>query len=730
MAQNFKTIDIALKALVLHPRNVRNTLDASPESIAPLAANILTCGLLQPLLVQALEDGAYGVLAGGRRLAALQMLAADAEAKAYKAGTKIPCRLVPETVEITTALSLAENEMQLPMDAVDRFEAFAAMHKSDGMDVAAIAHTFGIRERVVRETMRLGNIHPDVRQAYRDRRINLETLEAFQGHPDPAIQLETYQRIEKEHGSVQRYRVDQALNSAFIRIGSPLGSFVAEGYEAAKGPIEPDLIEEDSILSDPALIESVLAQKLDDLAEAERERLGFAWGGYMIQPGYSAFADYDRVYPSEAELGEADQQKVEVLTLQLEDLEEEYDACADYSERVGIEQRSAAIDAEITELTHRFEASDLSRSGVMAIWEGNEVRFECGLVKPELTPASSRDADGDAGTVEGADGASVETAPAMDVAPKYSATLLEDMAFVRTRAVGLALAQSPEIARAFAEFQLVASLLADSPWAAQTHCSISLNDRGWRSGEAEGSHLLIEQSVQALHDELDLSWLATSNSLNADGAGDFARYRALDPEMRGRILAYVVAHSLDPICADKLRAGARQAVEDEVLPDIRAVWTPDESFLKRRTKPELLRIMSELGLSEEVKMMDGSKKSGVVAYLVGLFEAPFATLTQSQQAAVASWTPDIMQRERAECAPQDAAMYEVQHCTISDGWINTWSICHDDGRSEPQTFDSFEEAEAAIEEFFSDLDDAVADGERDADHGYARDTFRVVQIED
>ena len=53
------------------------------------------------------------------------------------------------------------------MTALDRFEAFAAMVKDDGLAPSEIANRFGITERAVKEALRLGNIHPDIRDAHR-----------------------------------------------------------------------------------------------------------------------------------------------------------------------------------------------------------------------------------------------------------------------------------------------------------------------------------------------------------------------------------------------------------------------------------------------------------------------------------------------------------------------------------------------------------------------------------
>ena len=68
--------EIPLAKLVVHPENVRaKTSDTEPENdIMGLATSIKAIGLINPLTVQKLNGGKWGVLAGKRRLAALGAL--------------------------------------------------------------------------------------------------------------------------------------------------------------------------------------------------------------------------------------------------------------------------------------------------------------------------------------------------------------------------------------------------------------------------------------------------------------------------------------------------------------------------------------------------------------------------------------------------------------------------------------------------------------------------------
>jgi hypothetical protein len=69
--------------------------------------------------------------------------------------------------------------------------------------------------------------------------------------------------------------------------------------------------------------------------------------------------------------------------------------------------------------------------------------------------------------------------------------------------------------------------------------------------------------------------------------------------------------------------------------------------------------------------------------------------------------------------------YEVQHSTLFHGWRNTWSYADADGVMQLETFATADEANAALDEFFTDLAEDIA-------AGYCppceRDEFRIRQI--
>lgn len=71
--------------------------------------------------------------------------------------------------------------------------------------------------------------------------------------------------------------------------------------------------------------------------------------------------------------------------------------------------------------------------------------------------------------------------------------------------------------------------------------------------------------------------------------------------------------------------------------------------------------------------------------------------------------------------------YEVQHYTLCDGWINTWSDYDEDGNETPSTYDSFEDALNELDSFLDDEQEAFEEG--NIESPYDRDEFRIAEVE-
>ncbi|MFG6543552.1 chromosome partitioning protein ParB, partial [Sulfitobacter sp. M22298] len=149
------------------------------------------------------------------------------------------------------------------------------------------------------------------------------------------------------------------------------------------------------------------------------------------------------------------------------------------------------------------------------------------------------------------------------------------------------------------------------------------------------------EQVAATHDVLDLSWLDDTRA----PADQFAAFRALEAGEKAKLVAFATASTTQSCFArDRQRDSLMHAFEIEIMPDIRAHWTPNAALFNRFKKAWLLKILGEdLGLAQEAVTLASSSKKEIVAFCDKLFAEPFATLTDAQRAAVAAWCPPMMQ---------------------------------------------------------------------------------------
>lgn len=72
--------------------------------------------------------------------------------------------------------------------------------------------------------------------------------------------------------------------------------------------------------------------------------------------------------------------------------------------------------------------------------------------------------------------------------------------------------------------------------------------------------------------------------------------------------------------------------------------------------------------------------------------------------------------------------FSILHCTDCDGWVHWGYIVRPDGTEIPQTFATREEAEEEINDFLSEIQQEINDGDRQPDEGYGRDEFEIIEI--
>jgi ParB family chromosome partitioning protein len=267
------TTSVALSSLVRHPDNVRKT---TATGIAELAASIERDGLLQNLTVVADVDR-YLVVAGGRRLAALQLLHKQKKLPDYH---PVAVRIIDACN--AEAVSLAENQLREAMHPIDQFLAFKAQVDANH-SIADVAARFGVTETFVKQRLKLAAVSPDLLDAYRAGKMTLEQLQAFSVTDNHDRQLEVWDKIkdsrwDNDPEDIKGELLDDAVSAKDVRL-----KFVGlQAYQKAGGAIiAADLFaSEDDVaetVSDPELLDRLALEKLQKRSAKLQKDEGLAW---------------------------------------------------------------------------------------------------------------------------------------------------------------------------------------------------------------------------------------------------------------------------------------------------------------------------------------------------------------------------------------------------------------------------------------------------------------------
>jgi len=253
---------IPLSKLHLSPLNVRQT--GAADDTSDLEASIPVHGLLAHLIVHKIGKprGHFGVLAGGRRLRALQRLRDRGE---MDAETPIDCEIREADDSTSTEISVIENTGRVALPPVTEFRAYARLAE-EGADEVAIAQRFSTTVLQVRQRMRLGQLHPAILDALEQRVITLDAAKAYAGVSDQILQKRVFDRQEAmgthhDHAIRARYRAetsDQAVEEMIELVG-------LEDYIAAGGKADDDLFLPHAMprILSPDLLRDLYATKLE-----------------------------------------------------------------------------------------------------------------------------------------------------------------------------------------------------------------------------------------------------------------------------------------------------------------------------------------------------------------------------------------------------------------------------------------------------------------------------------
>lgn len=603
---NEQIVSIPLGQLVRSKANMRR-IDRHAD-IAQLADNIASVGLLENLVVQtaSVANGAmstYEVVAGGRRLAALQRLAkAGRIAETYA----VPCRVMQELPDQTlTEISLAENFQRVPAHPVDQFEAFAKLVKA-GSSPATIASRFGIAKTFVEQRLKLASVSSRLLAVYRKGEMDLEQLMAFTINEDHALQEQVW--FESGHTDPAPRLIRGLLTRSSVDADDRRARFIgAKANQKAGGTIVRDLFdaENEGYFSDSQLLDRMVAEKLKKTADALGAE-GWSWVEARNGSDYSYPSSFERVSASEIALPEADEER-------LSELASQYDTMVAELEDAGIDEASEELDrieTEMRALQSRksvWTDEDKARSGVIVSLdhEGN-VTCMLGLV---------RDGDSEDAEEEGSQRVKKEG---------YPESVQLDLSAHKTAALRASIVSDPDLAYLLLLDSLVAQVFGH---AAQDCLEVRVTETSLE----RASQSVLERRAMSVMAKQHAYW----SEKYAAATDSWVWIRRLSQSQQHKLMAYCIAVSVNALrLTGRDRSGVSELAERTDL-DMADWWKADASFFQRLSKADIQKAIQETAPSIPEGRYGHLGKADLAKYA---------------EKAAANWLPLVFRKEKEQSA--------------------------------------------------------------------------------
>ena len=630
---------VPLSRLVLRPTG-RNVRKAPRMSIPELAASIQRVGLLQNLIVIASADGEhYEVVAGGRRLAALKLLA---KKRRISKEWEVPCLLVANGTARTA--SLTENVQREAMHPADQFEAFAAL-VAEGRPIEDIAADFSVTPLVVQRRLKLANVSPRLMADYRADAVSLDQLMALAITDDHTAQEAAFYDAPQwqRHPSHLRERLTEREIDAYLH---PLVRFVGlDTYEAAGGGVRRDLFAEGDAgvyLTDAALLERLAQDKLAGIAATVRAE-GWAWVDATPGVTHADLHAFQRAPRERREPNKREAARIEKLQTKLHELAEAVDAALEAEDEAkadALQEEGETVGEQLQALEdglQDYAASVKAAAGaIVTIDRNGEAVIHRGLMREAEAKAlrtlerlrqgfGGEDAENDD---EGEDDEQPKTAAMSD-------RLAQRLSAHRTGALQIEVARHPQVALAALVHGMVQTVLQDRHYGHDQPLGVSLKLQDRLEGMAPDWP---ESPAAAALRELQQ---AAGVALPEDSAELFAALLAKPQDELVRLLAVCVAVTVDVVTprATPHQPGAELA--QAVGLDMAAWWQPSaEGYFKHVPKAAILQVVGEYA-PEHAARLAKLKKADIASEAERL-------------ASGTGWMPAIFKTEGPAGTPEEA----------------------------------------------------------------------------
>ncbi|EER8638189.1 ParB/RepB/Spo0J family partition protein [Escherichia coli] len=576
-------VSVPLASLIKSPLNVR-TVPYSAESVSELADSIKGVGLLQNLVVHALPGDRYGVAAGGRRLAALNMLA---ERNILPADWPVRVKVIPQ--ELATAASMTENGHRRDMHPAEQIAGFRAMAQ-EGKTPAQIGDLLGYSPRHVQRMLKLADLAPVILDALAEDLITTEHCQALALENDTARQVQVFEaacqsgwggkpEVQTIRRLVTESEVAVAGNSKFRFVG-------ADAFSPDE--LRTDLFSDDGDgYVDRVALDAALQEKLQAVAEHLREAEGWEWCAGRMEPVGECREDvgtYRCLPEPEAVLTEAEEECLNELMARYDALENQ----CEESDLLAAEMKLMRCMAKVRAWTPEVRAG----SGVVVSWRYGNVCVQRGV---QLR--SEDDATDDADRTEQVQ----EKAPVEEI----SLPLLTKMSSERTLAVQAALMQQPDKSLALLAWTLCLNVFGSGAYSKPAQISLECKHYSLTSDAPSGKEGAAFMAMMA--EKARLAAL-----LPEGWSRDMTTFLSLSQEVLLSLLSFCTACSIHGVQTRECGHTSRSpldTLESAIGFHMRDWWQPTKAnFFGHLKKPQIIAALHEAGLSGAARDAEKMKK--------------------------------------------------------------------------------------------------------------------------
>ncbi|EET9737207.1 ParB/RepB/Spo0J family partition protein [Escherichia coli] len=576
-------VSVPLASLIKSPLNVR-TVPYSVESVSELAESIKGVGLLQNLVVHTLPGERYGVAAGGRRLAALNMLA---ERDIIQADWPVRVKVIPQ--ELATAASMTENGHRRDMHPAEQIAGFRAMAQ-EGKTPAQIGDLLGYSPRHVQRILKLADLAPVILDALAEDRITTEHCQALALENDTARQVQVFEaacqsgwggkpEVQTIRRLVTESEVAVAGNSKFRFVG-------ADAFSPDE--LRTDLFSDDGDgYVDRVALDAALLEKLQAVAEFLREAEGWGWCAGRMEPVGECREDaraYRNLPEPEAVLTEAEDERLNELMARYDSLENQ----CEESDLLAAEMKLIDCMAKVRAWTPEMRAG----SGVVVSWRYGNVCIQRGVqLRSEDDVADDADR-----TEQGLESASVE---------EISLPLLTKLTSERTLAVQAALMQQPDKSLALLAWTLCLNVFDSKAHSSPARIRLECEHYALTSDAPSGKEGAAFMALMAEHSRF-------AALLPEGWERDMTTFLSLSQEVLLSLLSFCTACSLNGVQTRECGHTSRSpldSLETAIGFHMRDWWQPTKAnFFGHLKKPQIIAALNEAGLSGAARDAEKMKK--------------------------------------------------------------------------------------------------------------------------